>query len=331
MNKIFACASLALSAVACHAQGAAADGDAFAHPHQLVDVGDHRLNLFCSGSGSPTVVFEAPSGTPGWAWWAVQPRVAEKTRACVYDRAGFGFSDPATRVATSSNQVDDLHALLVAADIKPPYVLVGNSLGGANVQLYAWRYPAEVKGLVLVEPMNEDGTARLDAVTHGGMSKMMAAFHEEGKACVTQASKGFAPGSDLMRDCVEGVDPAYRGALASLDLANRLAPAFWQAGRAEVEAEAQDEAQLRDARKPFGDLPLIVLIRGVSPFLIPGKPQSAVNKAIEADNLAMQQATAKQSTRGSWRVVAGAGHMIQQDKPEAVVTAVDDLLAQIAH
>jgi pimeloyl-ACP methyl ester carboxylesterase len=86
----------------------------------------------------------------------VQPRIAARTCACLYDRAGYGFSDPSPRAADANNAVDDLHALLQAAAIAPPYVLVGNSFGGASAQLFAWRFPAEVAGLVLIEPMHED-------------------------------------------------------------------------------------------------------------------------------------------------------------------------------
>ena len=67
-----------------------APGAEFAQPHRLVDIGGRRLNLYCSGTGSPTVVFESPSGGAAWDWWAVQPKVATRTRACVYDRAEIG-------------------------------------------------------------------------------------------------------------------------------------------------------------------------------------------------------------------------------------------------
>jgi pimeloyl-ACP methyl ester carboxylesterase len=338
MNPSVLCATLicaATATAASQAQGlatvAADDGVAFSRAHQLVSVGDHRLNLFCSGTGSPTVVFEAPSGTPGWTWWAVQPAVAAKTRACVYDRAGLGFSDPATRPSTPSNELDDLHALLAAAAVKPPYVLVGNSVGGALVQLYAYRYPAEVSGLVLVEPMNENESARLDRVTGGRMSAMEAGQREGAKACAQAAgTRGLAPGSDAMRQCAGGIEAAFRGELARVDLASRLMPAYWQAGLSEEEQLGAAQAQLRAARRPFGDLPVIVLVRGVSPFRIPGRPQSAMNRAVEAENLAMQQEVARLSARGTWRVVDGAGHLVQADRPAAVVQAVDDLLAQLA-
>lgn len=326
MHKILL---LALTLSSSLALAAAPEGE-FARPHRLVDIGGRRLNLSCSGTGSPTVVFEAPSGSAGWAWWAVQPQVAGRTRACVYDRAGLGFSDPSPRAADASNAVDDLHALLQAAAIAPPYVLVGNSFGGAGAQLFAWRYPAEVSGLVLVEPMHEDQNVRADALTHGGLTEGEAQALEFGNACAAQAAKGFAAGTDAYRDCIGGVDPALPGQLGQAELQRRLTPAFWRVRQSERAALAADRAQLRAERKPLGALPLIVLARGVSPYLIPGKPQSETNKAIEAANLALLTDLAHASTAGEVRVVAGAGHEIQETHPEAVVAAVDDVLAKLS-
>ncbi len=302
---------------------------AFALPHQLVDVGGHRLNLHCSGSGAVTVVFEAPPGDGAWAWWAVQPAVALKTRACVYDRAGLGFSDPATRAGTSANAVDDLHALLAAAGVKPPFVLVGNSLGGANVQLYAWRYPDEVKGLVLVEPLHEDEPARLGAASDGKIAQFEASEVALLKACTAESEKGFAAGGEMLANCTGGLLPSYGRELAAAHLAGELSPAYWHAASSERESFDLDRAQLRSARRSFGDLPLVVLTRGVSPFAAPGKPPSALSKAVEAANRTMQDEVARLSTRGERRDVPGAGHLVQDDRPEAVVKAVEDVLARL--
>ena len=306
-----------------------APGAEFAAPHRLVDVGGRRLNLFCSGTGSPTVVFESPSGSPGAAWWAVQPKVAAKTRACVYDRAGLGFSDASPRAADAQNAVDDLHALLEAAGIAPPYLLVGNSFGGAAAELFAWKHPGEVSGLVLVEPMHEDENIRADAVTHGGISEGEVQVIEFGNACEAQSVKGFQARTEIYDDCIGGVDSTLPGALAEVDLKQRLTPAWWHVRQAERRSLAQDRAQLRAARQPFGPRPVVVLARGVSPYLIPGKPQSDTNKAIEAANLALLTDVARASRIGEVRVVAGAGHVIQETHPDAVVTAVDDVLNKL--
>jgi pimeloyl-ACP methyl ester carboxylesterase len=309
---------------------AAEPGAEFAVPHRLVDIGGRRLNLFCSGTGSPTVVFESPSGSAAWEWWAVQPKVAAKTRACVYDRAGYGFSDPSPRAADAVNAVDDLHTLLMAAGIAPPYVLVGNSFGGAAAQLFAWAHPDDVQGLVLVEPMHEDEQLRPDVLTQGRFSDGEKQIIDFGAGCAAQASKGWDPVSDAYEDCIGGADSSLPPEVGAVDLKLRLKPAWWRVRQDERVARPRDRDELRAARKPFADVPVVVLVRGVSPYRIRGKPQSDTNKAIEAANLELLTTIARSSTRGDVRVVPGAGHEIQETHPEAVVTAVDDVLAKIS-
>jgi pimeloyl-ACP methyl ester carboxylesterase len=166
--------ALGLILLAAGAAGAAtlyADQLPFAKAQRLVDIGGRRLNLYCSGDGPVTVVFSAASGDAGWSWYQVQPEVAKRTRACVYDRAGQGFSDPSPLPPTFGNTVDDLHALLGKAGVKPPYVMVGVSYGGAVAQLYAWRHPLDVKGLVLLEPHHEDEADRLDKAAQGKLKQ----------------------------------------------------------------------------------------------------------------------------------------------------------------
>ncbi len=124
---------------------------------ERVDIGGRALFLSCTGTGSPTVVLEAGSGNSADTWAAVQPQIAHFTRVCSYDRAGLGQSDPApTGVRTVQDSVDDLHALLAAADISGPIVLAGHSLGGLIVRFYGSQFPDEVAGLVLVDGMPPD-------------------------------------------------------------------------------------------------------------------------------------------------------------------------------
>ena len=120
-----------------------------------VDIGGRALNIYCSGEGSPAVVFDSGSGQPGYSWVLVQPEVAKTTRACWYDRAGYGWSDPAEGLRTSADIADDLHKLLSAAGVGPPYLLVGHSFGGFNVRVFADRFRGETAGLVLVDSADE--------------------------------------------------------------------------------------------------------------------------------------------------------------------------------
>jgi len=133
------------------------------HPEQtrLVAVPGRRLALTVSGAGGPTVVLETGLEAPSEAWQPVQEAVAGVTRVVRFDRAGRGQSDPAPTPRTCDDMVADLRALLRAADIPPPYVLVGNSLGGMNARLYAHRHPDEVVGLVLVDAAHQDQFARI--------------------------------------------------------------------------------------------------------------------------------------------------------------------------
>ena len=123
---------------------------------QPVNVGGRTLNLYCSGQGSPTVVFEAGGNDTGYDWSLLQPKVAQFTRACWYDRAGVGWSDPPPSPRTSASVVGDLHELLGRAGVAPPYVLVGASIGGEYTRVYTGYYPQDVVGLVLLDSSHPD-------------------------------------------------------------------------------------------------------------------------------------------------------------------------------
>ena len=120
-----------------------------------VAVADGEMALFVSGSGAPTVILEAGIGGDHRTWAAVQPALSTLTRTVSYDRLGLGSSSTSKRFRSASNYVEELREGLRKAGIAPPYVLVGHSLGGALVRLFAGRYPDEVVGLVLVDPAME--------------------------------------------------------------------------------------------------------------------------------------------------------------------------------
>jgi pimeloyl-ACP methyl ester carboxylesterase len=124
----------------------------YVEPGQLIDIGGRRINLQCMGTAKgPTVVLMA--GIFSWSliWYKTQPVIAQKTRVCAFDRAAYGFSDPAPQPQIISEVVDDLHKALQAGSISGPYVLVGHSLGGLEARIYVQRWPKEVAGIVLVD------------------------------------------------------------------------------------------------------------------------------------------------------------------------------------
>jgi pimeloyl-ACP methyl ester carboxylesterase len=123
---------------------------------QRIDIGGRSLYLDCRGTGAPTVVLEAGSGSDSGTWAAVQGELATTTRTCAYDRAGRGRSDAAGPPHTIADAAADLRALLAAAGETGPFVVVGHSLGGAYSRVFAATYRDETVGLVLVDAFNPD-------------------------------------------------------------------------------------------------------------------------------------------------------------------------------
>src|SRR5437016_8624978 len=161
----------------------------YARPGQLVDVGGFRLNLYCMGSGSPTVVFDSGWGDWAPAWSTVQPQIAKWTRACSYDRAGTGFSDPGPMPRTSVRIAKELYTALHRAGIAGPYILVGSAFGGDNVRSFADLYMNEVAGLVLVDADPDDLEPKaMQEDTHRGHADIPLDLHK----CVNQINAHVA-------------------------------------------------------------------------------------------------------------------------------------------
>ena len=118
-----------------------------------VDIGGRSLHIVCMGDGPHTVVMESGAAEGFYAWWLVQSALKGELRTCSYDRAGFGWSDPPSERSVA-NYIFDLHELLRRNGEKPPFILVGHSMGGSFVQRYYWRYPSEVAGIIAVDPAN---------------------------------------------------------------------------------------------------------------------------------------------------------------------------------
>jgi pimeloyl-ACP methyl ester carboxylesterase len=265
------------------------------------DIGERSLYLVCVGpedSRLPTVIAESGLGGDSSHFGPLVPLLAiAPFRSCAYDRAGMGSSDPPGAgdetkppSVTLQDGVDDLHALLAAARITPPYVLLGWSIGGWYVRAFAEAYPDEIAGMVLVDATHADEAARLTAV-------------------LPPERDDEDPSIALARTLLAGIeDDPPSAAIGWLDLA----------------ASGIEARELGD----IGDLPLIVLSQGRVEFdlglpslVLPEPYGSRLKLAAQA----LQAELASLSTRGEQRTVSGAGHVIQYDDPEAVVQALLDM------
>lgn len=133
----------------------------FPPPGRVVDIGGRRLHLMTAGEGSPAVIIIPALGESVLGWLRVLQGIAEETQACVYDRAEIGWSDPPPRWhRTPDLMAADLHALLSAAGIPAPYVLVGHSIGGVVARSFYAQYPDLVAGMLLVDSSHEQQVRR---------------------------------------------------------------------------------------------------------------------------------------------------------------------------
>ena len=125
----------------------------------LYAVDGHSMHLYCTGTGSPTVILEAGSGDNLLYWQTIQPQLSQVTRVCSYDRAGLGWSEPHEGSHDAEAIARQLHALLAAARVHPRLVLIGASAGGFYVREYAREFPGEAVGIAFLDassPMQVD-------------------------------------------------------------------------------------------------------------------------------------------------------------------------------
>lgn len=269
-----------------------------APPGRMIDIGGRRLHLNCLGRGAPTVLIDIGLGAASLEWEGVMRRVAVNQKVCVFERAGYGWSEMGPYPRTSSRHADDLYLLQLAAELKPPFVLVGHSYGGYDMQLFARRYPYLVAGLVLVD-----------------------ASHPE------QVERFAAPPYRLQ------IAPSSRAGIVQFGEQPKLHPGLSAAARAQAVFQHENwrprrtiswellgfrdsEAELRD-EPPLPPMPLVVLTRGKRVW-----PPGEKGDALEKLWLTLQAELAAQSPLAAHLLAPSSGHQLHLEAPSVVGYAV---------
>ncbi len=291
----------------------------FPAPGQLYDVGGGvRLHLFCTGSGSPTILLESGLGAPGVMWGLVQPELAKNYRVCSYDRAGLGWSDAPGEPRTAQNIVNELHTLLTAANIKGSYILVGHSFGGYMVRVYAKEYPTEVAGMVLVGAGHEDFN-RLMPPGCEAIAQSNTDFGQLAQPLTTLGIMRLAGNLGLLApltgDMLRGVPADLQSELSALTFYN---PQYWKTYVAEMTSLPESEAEVRDSGE-LGSLPLIVVSGSPDVSRVPA---SCNANSVVALSRELQNALARLSTNSEQILCDTCGHYIPLTDPQLVVEAV---------
>jgi pimeloyl-ACP methyl ester carboxylesterase len=311
--------SLAITGALYEMIGRWRDTQRFPQRGHLVQAGSIRMNIDCSGQGSPTVILESGLGGPSVDWLMVQPEVAKFARVCSYDRAGYGWSDSGPEPRSSLQIARELKQLLQASGEKGPYLLVGHSMGGYDIRVYTSQYPSDVVGMVLVDASHEDQDLRAPE----SIRKWLQDHHKhpdwEKLKYFFQLHLGWAR---LMAD--------------------GDAPAFWPKAFREEEdylmlttkhqfATIDEDqvfstlsaAQVRSAGN-LGDRPLIVLTATRQDDIPPEIPP---NDAQAEDDLwvhQLQPELAGLSTHGK-QIVVDSSHEMPTEHPEVVISAIHEV------
>ena len=261
-------------------------------PGNLVDIGGFRLHLWCTGNGAPVVILDNGLGGTSAGWGFVQPEVARFTRVCSYDRAGMGYSDPGPSPRTARRIASELAELLGRSDIAGPVVLVGASIAGFNVRVFASDHPERAAALVLVDASHEDQTHEVPQ-----MARFVPLLSTIGFFRLLGVSFG---------QNVESLAPSVR----PFAEATRFRAAGYQAAADEITHVRESAEQVRSSRRKL-TIPVVV-----------------VTGALGANDSwrRLQRDQASLSERGCLTVARQSGHVVPVDQPEIVVEAIQTVV-----
>lgn len=304
-----------LSAVLYEHIGAWRDHRVLKQVGRSVDIGGRSLNIYCTGDGSPTVIFASARLAPGYVWTPTQRGVASFARACWYDRADLGWSDSGPDPEWADSAARDLHLLLRNAGLRPPFVLVGHSFGGYVIRMYQDAYPGETAGMVFAD------TALEDAGTIQGMP------HREMPAIPRPVILGLS--------AVLG----HLGMIRFMASEPGPPPKNWTAQEWDILTRLgrQRNVLLADAKLGPGrasddlvrraggleEMPMIVLTQGK-----PSSPGSAAAGVLRGW-VDLQRRFAQRSRRGRQVIVPDSGHGMPQEAPDAIINAIREIVTSI--
>jgi pimeloyl-ACP methyl ester carboxylesterase len=257
-------------------------------PGHFVDIGGYRLHLWCTGDGAPAVILDTGLGgsTPDWGF--VQPDVARFTRVCSYDRAGMGYSDPGPSPRTARRIASELAELLARSGIGGPVVLVGASIAGFNVRVFASDHPERAAGLVLVDASHEDQAHEVPP-----MARFVPLLSTIGVLRLFGVSFGQR---------VESLAPSVR----QFALATSFRAAGYQAAADEIIHIRDSASEVRSSRRKL-TIPVLVVTAG---------------QGADETWRQLQRDQASLSERGCLMIAQQSGHVVSVDQPDIVVDAI---------
>jgi pimeloyl-ACP methyl ester carboxylesterase len=303
-------------------------------PGRLVALDGFRLHIQCSGQGTPAVVCDAALGGSSLSWSLVQPDLARITTVCSYDRAGFAWSDAGPMPRTAGRIADELRTLLDRADVPTPYVLTGHSFGGLVVRIFASRYRRDTAGVVLIDPAHPeewlepsaDARAQIDRgrrlCRHGawaartGIARLVSLMVSAGALDLARGIATVVSRGGLSREDEGILAPIWR---LPREVRKPLRyfwtrADFYAALGSQIESICASAAEVAAAPvSEWRDLPFVTIS---SSDASPQRRQ-------------LQDALARQCSRGRHIVAPNSGHWILLDQPQVVIDAIREVVMEV--
>lgn len=320
-------AGVGLASAAYQAYGTARDRTSYPPPGRLVDIGGRRLHLMATeGTGPPVIIIPALGG-PALEWVPIQRALGPEIPVVLYDRGGLGWSDPAPGPRSGGALADELHALLTAAGILPPYVLAGHSIGGLVALIYTACHPEHVAALALIDSSHPDTQ----------QSFLRTRILSQQAAWLLRAAKLRLRPLGLRRladdlgflDISESARSIYPEDLAAAGRALMHSSKHWHADAAEMFARDRTYEEARSAMQSLPQLPLTVLSSSEhDPHRAPGSRDDLLRRRWYITWRALQASFAGLVPGATHITAPTAGHHIHRDDPDLVVRVLRDLALQ---
>ena len=290
-------------------QTAASEADKrnFPPPGNLIDVDGYKMHIYCMGAGSPTIVLDHVGGGSSIDWALIQPKLAEHTRVCAYDRAGYGWSEYNPAPRTLAQQAHELHTLLVNANEPGPYILVGHSYGARVARVYAAKFPLEVVGMALMDPgvLYDDPRYPQETLSEQeSENSMIRTAHKLAPFGLVRILQPLTAGPTY--------DQPEEARLTSVSFS--VSEKYWHSlvDQTDILPTIYEEEHNVTT---LGDIPLLMLISA--------EPDDERHRVYTQANIEM----AGLSTKGSYKIVDGATHMSLAYREKDAQVCTDGILS----